>query len=482
MSRRSVVQRGADRGRSAAPGRCAGTAQRVRLPLLVLLAGLALCAGVVGRAPRGAAALDNGLALTPYMGWNSYYGDTPLYEEPVLHVADTIVARGLLAAGYQYVWLDVGWWDGGRDAQGGIVPPPRQWPHGMRFLTDYIHAKGLRAGIYTDAGADGCGGDKQGSGPSKPGGGDFYQQDADQFAVWGFDAVKIDFCGGLSAGLDPETQYARFANALSNNAAHRPMLINLCDPFSPNNGDPPLEQSGYWTYTFARTIANSWRTETDLGLLHHDRVLKWSDMLRNLTADAAHPEAAGPGHWNDPDYLAPELGMTAVEDQTQFTMWAMLAAPLIIGNDVRHLSDRAVALLTDPEVIAVDQDPLGKQGVRVLDSYGVEVWTRPLATPGSRAVALLNLRSFTEPVSVSWHDLGIAGAASVRDLWAHADRGSFDSGYTLSVPSHGAALLIVTDQAPPSAPAVPLPTVTPVPADTPPLGALPARRRPALRA
>jgi alpha-galactosidase len=390
------------------------------------------------------------------------------------------VSRGLLAAGYQYVWLDGGWWDGGRDDHGGIVPPARQWPHGMRFLTDYIHAKGLRAGIYTDAGADGCGGDKQGSGPSKPGGADHYQQDVDQFAVWGFDAVKLDYCGGYSAGLDPETQYTQFSRAVANNVAHRPMLLNVCDPFTPVNGDLPLEESGYWSYTFSSTVANSWRTESDIGIPSGDRVLTWSDMIRNMNADAAHPEAAGPGHWNDPDYLAPELGMTAVEDQAQFTMWAMLAAPLMIGNDVRHLSDKAVTMLTDPEVIAVDQDPLGKQGVRVLDSYGVEVWSRPLATPGTRAVALLNLRSFTEPVSVSWRDLGIAGAASVRDLWAHADRGSFDSGYTLSVPSHGAALLIVSDQTSLSAPAVPAPTVAPVPVAAPPEAALPERRRPAL--
>ncbi|HEY7294211.1 MAG TPA: alpha-galactosidase, partial [Dehalococcoidia bacterium] len=119
---------------------------------------LALCAGAGGAAPRRAAALDNGLALTPYMGWNTYYGSTPMYEEFILHVSDVMVERGLLAAGYQYVWLDGGWWDGGRDDHGEIVPPARQWPHGMRFLTDYIHAKGLRAGIYTDAGADGCGG------------------------------------------------------------------------------------------------------------------------------------------------------------------------------------------------------------------------------------------------------------------------------------------------------------------------------------
>src|SRR5262249_11390313 len=160
--------------------------------LLVLGCVVVLTIGGTPR-PPAAQALANGLALTPYMGWNSYYGQTPLYEEIVLSVADTIVARGLYDAGYQYVWLDTTWWDGVRDDTGNIVAPVRQWPHGMRFLTDYIHARGLRAGIYTDAGANGCAGDNQGSGPSKPGGKDHYQQDADQFAAWGFDAVKIDY-------------------------------------------------------------------------------------------------------------------------------------------------------------------------------------------------------------------------------------------------------------------------------------------------
>jgi alpha-galactosidase len=412
--------------------------------LLRITAVLALaCACACLPAPSTTQALDNGLALTPYMGWNSIYGKTPLYEEILLSVADTIVSRGLLAAGYQYVWLDATWWDGVRDPRGNMVPPPRQWPHGLRYLTDYLHNKGLRVGIYTDAGADGCAGPDQGSGPAEPGGSDHYQQDADQFAAWGFDAVKVDFCGGYAAKLDPETQYTAFGRALRNNASARPLLYNICDAQSPWNQDPSLEQSAYWSYTYGPAVANSWRTESDIGVPGQTPELHWSDFLRNLTSDAAHPEVAGPGHWNDPDYLMPELGLTAVEDRTQVSMWAMLAAPLMIGSDVRTLSDATLAMLTNPEVIAVDQDSLGRQGSRLSDSLGLEIWSRPLVASGSEAVALLNLTSSPKEITVTWSQLGLRGAATVRDLWDHAERGVFATAYTVTVSSHGTVLLLV---------------------------------------
>jgi alpha-galactosidase len=394
-------------------------------------------------AAPAARALDNGLALTPYMGWNSYYGRTPLTEGTIINVANTMVSRGLRAAGYQYVWLDVTWWDGGRNPRGDIVPPAWQWPHGLRYLTDYVHNLGLKIGIYTDAGADGCGGPRQGSGPAYPGGPNHYQQDANQFAAWGFDAVKIDFCGGHAAGLDPQTQFTAFSTALQRNASRRPLLINIVNPFSAANGNPPLQQSAAWSYTFGPGDGNSWRTETDIGYLKRSQPVQWADLLRNLMADAAHPEAAGPGHWNDPDYLVPESGLTPTEDQTQLTMWAMLAAPLMIGSDVRTLSDASIALLTNPEVIAVDQDRLGQQGVEVAASGGLEVWARNLAVPGMQAVALLNTTGSDQTIPVTWQLLGLQGPASVRDLWAHADLGTFDDGYSATVPSHGAALLLV---------------------------------------
>ena len=431
------------RWRSASPPACGTPRRRLRalaVCLALLFCGMALRAST---APSRALALDNGLALTPYMGWNSYYGRTLLTEANVFAVTDAMASRGLRAAGYQYVWLDAGWWDGTRDDDGNIVAPADRWPHGLHYVTDYIHAHGLKAGIYTDAGADGCGGPGQGSGPDAPGDPDHYQQDADTFAAWGFDAVKADFCSGRAEGLDPETQFTAFGWALAHNSSGRELLYNICNPFTPATDDTPVDRSAYMSYSFAPAVANSWRTEFDIGLPGDDPQTSWDDLLRNLMGDAAHPEAAGPGHWNDPDYLVPETGMTPTEDQTQVTMWAMLAAPLMIGSDVRNLSDVSIAILTNREVIAVDQDPLGQQGVEVADDNGLQVWARDLATPGTRAVALLNTTDDDQTISVDWQELVLDGPAGVRDLWQHADLGTFADGYSATVPSHGAVLLLV---------------------------------------
>src|SRR5258708_8087712 len=371
------------------------------------------------RPAEGQANLDNGLARTPYMGWNTYYGlGSNFNEQTIVSVADAMVNRGsatltLDAGGYQYVWLDGGWWSGTRDDSGNITVNAAQWPHGMQWIADYIHSRGLKAGIYTDTGSNGCGGANQGSYGH-------YQQDVNQFAAWGYDAVKVDFCGGDNLGLDPATAYGQFRDALLNNSSHRPMLFNICNPFPPNAfgpNDPPLEKSAYYSYTFGPTTGNSWRTDTDIGFVHS---VLWSDMLRNLDHDAAHPEAAGPGHWNDPDYLGPELGMTDAEAQAQFTMWSIVAAPLIIGNDIRSMSVTTQAMLTNREVIAVDQDSLGVQGTRIAQEGNGDVWVKPLAS-GDRAVALLNRGTSPLTITTSAAALGLAHASSytLNDLWAH---------------------------------------------------------------
>ncbi|HZC72692.1 MAG TPA: NPCBM/NEW2 domain-containing protein [Jatrophihabitans sp.] len=362
---------------------------------------------------QSAAALDNGLARTPYLGWNTYYGLGSSFDEQTIEsVADALVERGLAAAGYKYVWLDGGWWDGSRDADGNITVDASQWPHGLRAVTDYIHAKGLLAGIYTDAGEHGCGGNDQGSYGH-------YQQDADQFAAWGFDAVKVDFCGGTAMHLDPATAYGQFRDALLHNASGRPMLFNICNPFTPDRlgpGDPPFKRSVYNSYSFGPSTGNSWRTDTDVGFVHS---IQWPDVLRNLDHDAAHPEAAGPGHWNDPDYLGPELGMTADQARAQFTMWSMVAAPLIIGSDVRSLAHQTIDMLTNAEVLAVDQDSLGVQGTRIAHQGDGDVWVKPLAN-GDRAVALLNRGSTPLTISTTARAVGLPRAAAygLHDLWS----------------------------------------------------------------
>ena len=378
----------------------------------------------------------NDLAKTPYQGWNTYYGlGSDFNEQSIKDEAKALVDRGLKAAGYNYVWIDGGWWSGTRDAAGNITVSSSQWPDGMKAVADYIHSLGLKAGIYTDSGSNGCGGADQGSYGH-------YQQDVNQFASWGYDAVKVDFCGGEQQGLNPATAYGQFRDALLNNSSHRPMLFNICNPFVPATGAAP-GRSAYDSYAFGPTTGNSWRTDTDVGFSHN---VQFADVLRNLDDDAKHPEAAGPGHWNDPDYLAPELGMTADESQSQFSMWSMVAAPLIIGSDVTSLSASTVAMLTNREVLAVDQDPLGVQGTAIATSGSTQVWTKPL-TGGDVAVALFNRGGTAQVVSTTATAAGLprAGGYALRDLWQHSTTETAGV-ISATVPAHGTVLLRVSRQ------------------------------------
>jgi alpha-galactosidase len=320
--------------------------------------------------------------------------------------------RGLARAGYQIVWLDFGWASGRRNASGQLIVDPRQWPHGLRWLTDWLHRHHLLAGIYTDAGHSGC----RGKGVGSLG---HYQQDVDSFAAWGFDAVKVDFCGAGQQGLDPRPLYARFARALARNSSHRRLLLNVCNFWVPGQIDgtrPSYANSAYASYRWAPGIAQSWRTDTDIGSGGN---IRWVNVLRNLDRDAAHPAAAGPGHWNDPDYLGPGLGMTAGEAQAQLSMWAIVAAPLILGSDPRALSSSAIAMLENREVVAVDQDRLGIQGTMIEQRGSGQVWAKPLAG-GQVAIALLNRGAEPLQISASAAEAGLAAAGSyrVRDLWA----------------------------------------------------------------
>jgi alpha-galactosidase len=365
-------------------------------------------------AAAGTTGSFNGLALTPYMGWNTYYGLGGHYDEATIEsVADSLVSSGLAAAGYKIVWLDAGWWSGSRDANGNITVSSTQWPGGMSALTAYIHSKGLLAGIYTDAGQNGCAGPTEGSYGH-------YQQDVNTFASWGFDAVKVDFCGGTEMHVDPEQAYSQFSQAILNDSPHRPMIFNICNPFEPGeygNGYPPYDHSAFYSYTFGPKVANSWRTDTDVGFV---RSIQFSDVLRNLDADAAHPEAAGPGHWNDPDYLGPELGMTPAEFQAQLSMWSMVAAPLIIGSDVRTLSASSIQMLANPEILAIDQDPAGIQGTVLANEGSGQVWVKPMSN-GDRAVALLNRGSTPLTLSTTASAVGLLTASTydLRDVWQH---------------------------------------------------------------
>jgi alpha-galactosidase len=372
---------------------------------------------------------------TPYMGWNTFYGVGGIFNESTIKsVASSLISSGLAKAGYKIVWLDFGWASGARDSNGNLTVDPTQWPDGMAGLTSWLHQQGLQAGIYTDAGTSGCSGQGVGSYGH-------YQQDANQFAAWGFDAVKMDFCGAGQQFLDqppndPRTLYTQFSNALANNSSGRPMILNVCNFWVPGqiNGTAPSFADSSWdSYSWAPAVAQSWRTDTDIG--GHNSIL-FTNVLRNLSHDtgtnsnASQPgiaNAAGPpgssiswGHWNDPDYLGPQLGMTDTQAQSQFSMWAMVAAPLILGSDPRSLSSTSISMLENANLIAIDQDSLGAQGTLLSQSGSGQVWVKPLAS-GARAVALFNRGSSALQITTSANAIGLPGAKNYHllNLWTN---------------------------------------------------------------
>ncbi|MEU4194936.1 NPCBM/NEW2 domain-containing protein [Kribbella sp. NPDC026611] len=408
------------------------------------------------------------LSPTPYQGWNTYYGlGGDFTEDTIKSVADSLVSRGLAKAGYDIVWLDGGWQaDQSRSAAGDLVPNPAKFPNGLKPLVDYIHSKGLKAGIYTDAG------------PYIPGrcglgSGGYYQHDADTFAAWGFDAVKVDYLCGIAANLDPKTVYTEFAQALRNNASHRPMIFNLCNPVtSPDWGNYPESQQSINSWTYAPAIAQSWRTYTDVGFQGD---IKFKDVLRNYDANARHPEVVKPGAFSDPDYLAPELGMTDEEFRTQFTLWAVAAAPLVVGSDIRKLSATTVGMLTDPDVLAINQDRAAVQAVRVGAAGTTETWVKRLAD-GSRAVVLLNRGDSAKTLTTTASAVGLTGSRfTLKNAWTNKVTESAGV-ISAAVPAHGTALFRVgVATGVPDAPHVTagIPEVTKVGTDPQPEGVAP---------
>ncbi len=414
----------------------------------VVLTASATPAAPVGTAvDQGAPAYyDSGLAPTPYMGWNTYYGLGAPTEKEVRAVADKLVGSGLRDSGYDIVWLDGGWQaDNPRDAQGRLTAHPDRFPSGIPALVSYLHRRGLKAGIYTDAGAyDGgktCGLGSRGH----------YDEDARQFAEWKIDAIKVDFLCGIGAKLDPGPAFKEFSDAVAKSG--RRMLLNLCNPLTDDWGLPHTpEQDAHNTYAYAPTIADSWRTGTDIAW-GTPSPGQWPNVLRNMDANAWHPEAQGPGHYNDPDYLIPmrrmtdgALELTEEESTTQFVMWAEMASPLVLGSDPRTLSASMIRTLRNPEIIAVDQDPLAVQGVRVATDSEGDVYSKVLSGHGRRAVVLLNRSDKPVRRTVNFADAGLGGQVEVRDLRARADRGTHTGSYTVEVPAHGTAFLKLTGE------------------------------------
>lgn len=363
----------------------------------------------------------NGLALTPPMGWNSWNKFQCNVDEGLIRrTADSIVASGMRDAGYTYVVID-DCWHGARDAHGDIQPDPQRFPSGMKALGDYIHSKGLKFGIYSDAGSKTCGG--------RPGSQGREYQDAAQYAAWGVDYLKYDWCN--TGTRDATEAYTLMSDALR--ATGRPIVLSIC------------EWGNHKPWNWARNVGNLWRTTGDI-FDSWEGKHQWAHSVVSILDQNAelHP-FAGPGGWNDPDMLeVGNGGMSDDEYRAHFAMWAMLAAPLMAGNDVSAMSDATKAILTNAEIIAVDQDPLGAQARRIAKAGDLEVWSRPLAD-GGRAVALLNRGKAPATIRVDWPQIGYPARlkAQVRDLWEHKDLGARTGSFEASVRSHAAVIVKV---------------------------------------
>jgi Alpha galactosidase A/Ricin-type beta-trefoil lectin domain/Alpha galactosidase C-terminal beta sandwich domain len=386
--------------------------------------------------PRPAVAAAPAPITKPPMGWNSWNGFAGKIDYNVIKAqTDALVSSGMKDAGYEYVNIDEGWWKGARDSTGNITVDTVQWPGGMQAIVDYIHSKGLKAGIYTDAGRNGCGYYYPTEHPAYPGSGSegHYDQDFLQFSRWGFDYVKVDWCGGSAEGLNARTTYQAISDAIGRATAQtgRPMVFSVC------------EWGGSRPWEWAPAMSNLWRTSGDI--IYWGERPSMSRVLANFDS-AQHPSAQSPGHYNDPDMLVAGLpGFSDSQNRTHLSLWAISGAPLLAGNRLTEMSSATRAILTNREVIAVDQDPLARQGTKVAeDRAGLQVYSKVLSGSGRRAVVLLNRTGSAADITVRWSNLGLTGSAAVRNLWTTTDLGSFATGYTASVPGGEAVMLSVT--------------------------------------
>ncbi len=368
----------------------------------------------------GLGAQSDGLAPTPPMGWNSWNRFGPFVSERlILETADALISTGMRDAGYGYVVIDDAWHESVRDDDGDLAENRWAFPHGMRWLADQIHRRGLRFGLYTDAGTKTCQG--------YPGSLGNEIRDARHFADFGVDFVKVDWCH--TEGLRGRATYPKWTAAIR--ATGRPMVLSICEWAR----DQPWE--------WAASVGHMWRTAGDIADT-------WDSVVAIVDRQVPLHPFAGPDHWNDPDMLeVGNGGMTDDEYRAHFSLWAILAAPLMAGNDLRAMNEPTRAILTAPEVIAVDQDPLGKQGRRIQRTVSTDVWVRDLVGD-ARAVLLLNRADAPARVEVTWSDLGIATPRSVRDLWARADLSVRAEGCDASLAAHAATLLRVTPAQAPS--------------------------------
>lgn len=392
--------------------------------LLILLATLFCC--------QTFAQKFQGLAKTPPMGWNTWNKFACNVDENLIRsAADALVSSGLRAAGYNYIVID-DCWHGERDSLGFIHPDAKRFPNGIKALADYIHSKGLKMGIYSDAGAKTCGG--------HPGSRGHEYQDAIMYAKWGIDYLKYDWCD--TEGLKAEGAYTTMRDAL--HTAGRPIVFSMC------------EWGTAKPWTWAKDVGHLWRTTGDI---YHcfdceDKHVGWSSwgMLQILDMQEGLRKYAGPDHWNDPDMMEVGNGMSPSEDRAHFSMWCMLAAPLMAGNDIVNMSEDTKSILTNKEVIALDQDPLGVQGFKYSSKDSLETWFKPLSN-GDWAVCFLNRTKKPQKVEFDWakndvkdEEVSKMDAAfstttyGFKNLWGK-EIGTTRRPYKTEVAAHGVVLL-----------------------------------------
>ena len=357
-----------------------------------------------------------GLAQTPPMGWNTWNTFQTNIDEPLLKgMVDSYLSSGMKDAGYEYFVLDDGWMTMERDKDGNLVADPKKFPNGMKAFADYVHSKGLKFGIYNCAGTKTCAG--------YPGTRGYEYQDARLYASWGVDYLKFDWCN--TDRIDAVEAYTTMSKAIK--AGGRPIIFSLC------------EWGQHQPWKWAATVGQLWRSTGDIGPSFEKDIEKGSwkalSVLSILDRQDSIRQYAGPGHWNDPDMLEVGNGMKYIEDKAHFSLWCMLAAPLMAGNDLRKMSPQTVAILTNKELIAIDQDAMGIEAFRYSSIDGLEIWIKPLAN-NELAVCFLNRTDHQQNLAFDWKAHVISDKFSktdidfkqhtynIKDVWIQKDAGT----------------------------------------------------------
>jgi len=375
-----------------------------------------------------------GLAMTPPMGWNSWNTfETNIDEKLVKEMADIMVSSGMVEAGYKYIILDDGWMTKQRDKEGNLVPDPLKFPNGMKSLVEYVHAKGLKFGLYNCAGTSTCAG--------YPGTRGFEYQDARYYANLNIDFLKYDWCN--TEGINSKEAYTTMSHALK--LAGKPIVFSICEW-----GDTK-------PWEWAKPIGNLWRISGDIYPCfncEHQHEGNWSSwgFMKIIEMRKDIRKFSGPDHWNDFDMLEVGNGMSNAEDKTHFTLWSMMASPLIAGNDFREMSKETLAILTNKEMIAVNQDKLGIQGFKHSSEAGLEVWVKPLSGD-NWVVSFVNISEESKNVNFDWKKNPIIDADfgfeadfnkitfKLKDLWNNKEAGNTKNNFTATIASHDVVVL-----------------------------------------